>query len=303
MKFTKPALTLAQQVDLLVERGMTVADRHRLERILGSISYYRLSAYWYTYYQGSASDHRFKSGTDFEEVYATYKFDRDLRALLFEQMERLEIALRAQVIYHYSLAYGANWYEQKELFRKPSYCFKFNELLQKEMDRASEVYIRHYRSKYTEPENPPAWMTLELASFGQLSLLYKNLNTCDAKKRVAAHFGVHHSVLTSWLGTLSFVRNSCAHHSRLWNRKLPNPTQWPDKLTGWPAQQPLADKYNRIYPALCALAFLLRQLATHDHFAQRLIALIDKYPTIPLDYMGFHPQWKHEALWQHKPKP
>lgn len=166
------------------------------------------------------------------------------------------------------------------------------------MKKTSEVFIHHYRRKYTKPENPPAWMSLELASFSQLSILYKNLRSCEAHKAIARHFGLHPNVLTSWLETLSFVRNSCAHHSRLWNRKLPKPTLWPDRITfNWLEAKPKTDKLNRLYPALGATAYLLQRLATHDAFSEELRKLITDFPTVPLDYMGFPLMWEEEELW------
>lgn len=170
--------------------------------------------------------------------------------------------------------------------------------MQDEMKKTSEVFIRHYRKKYTVPENPPAWMTLELASFGQLSILFKNLRNNDARKAVAAHFGLHPNVLVSWLETLSYVRNSCAHHSRLWNRKLPKPTLWPELTAGmWLKIKPRQSRLNRLYPALATTAYLLQRLATHDAFPSKLKSLLKDFPTIPLDYMGFPEKWDQEELW------
>lgn len=298
MKFDKKPLDIEEQIHRLQSRGLQIPNENRAKAILASISYYRLSAYWYTFLCLPTSDHKFKPGADFEQVYDTYKFDRKLRLLLFDQIERLEIALRTQIIYNYCHDHGNNWYENKDLFRKPSFCFKFNEILQKEMKRTSEVFIRHYQKKYTEPENPPAWMVLELASFGQLSLLYKNLKTNNAKKAISKHFGLHETVLTSWLETISFVRNCCAHHTRLWNRKLPVPAIWPQKVKDWLVFEPENRKKNRLYPAISALAFMLGQLATHDSFPRKMQELTNEYPNIPLDYMGFTPQWKDEKIWK-----
>lgn len=171
--------------------------------------------------------------------------------------------------------------------------------MQDEMQKTSEVFIRHYRKKYTNPENPPAWMTLELASFGQLSILFKNLRNCEARKEVAAHFGLHPTVLVSWLETLSYVRNSCAHHSRLWNRKLPKPTLLPEIAEGtWLHIKPRQNRLNRLYPALAATAYLLKRLATHDAFPHKLKKLLSDYPKLPLDFMGFPEHWNKDDLWR-----
>lgn len=87
--------------------------------------------------------------------------------------------------------FESNWYERKDLFRgKDTYFTKLQDILSSEMKRISAVFINHYRRKYTNPSNPPAWMALELISFGQLSMLYKNLKSCPVRKRVTEHFGL-----------------------------------------------------------------------------------------------------------------
>ena len=133
----------------------------------------------------------FVAETTFDGVLNTYIFDRKLRLLIFDEIERIEISLRTKLIYEYSLEFGNNWYETKSLFRgKDSYFYKLQELLMSEMNKTSEVFIRYYRNKYTFPANPSAWMALELTSFGQLSMLFKNLKSNQARKRVAAHYGL-----------------------------------------------------------------------------------------------------------------
>lgn len=152
---------------------MVFDDIKSAELYLSGISYYRLSAYWYTFLTSPKNNHVFQAGTRFQQVINTYVFDRKLRLLLFDEIERIEIALRTQIIYSFCHHYGNNWYEDKKLFKTPKYYYKFQTLMLEEMNRTSEVFIKHYRDKYTDPANPPAWMVLELASFGQLSLLYK----------------------------------------------------------------------------------------------------------------------------------
>jgi abortive infection bacteriophage resistance protein len=248
MIFTKKPLSIEEQIIRLSERGMIIADEEKAKMYLSNISYYRLSAYWYTFLQNPKIDHRFIAGTTFEKAIDTYVFDRKLRLLIFDEIERIEIALRTTIIHHFCLKYGNNWYEDKTLYKgKDTYFYKFLELLIAEMNKTSEVFIKHYREKYDSPANPPAWMPLELASFGQLSMLYKNLKNCEAKKSVAKHFGLDEVVLESWLEALSYVRNACAHHMRLWNRKLPRTPLIPKKpKLVWLTENPAAGSQNKI---------------------------------------------------------
>ncbi|MBK7127794.1 MAG: Abi family protein [Crocinitomicaceae bacterium] len=303
MEFEKSAFTLDDQIDLLKERGMIISNDAKAKEYLSNISYYRLSAYWYTLLENPKTDHLFIEGTTFETAIDTYIFDRKLRLIIFDELERIEIAMRTTLIYNYCLDYGNNWYEDKALYRgKDTYFYKFQTILIDEMDKTSEVFIKHYRSKYTKPANPPAWMALELISFGQLSMLFKNLKNCNARKNVATHFGLDEHVFESWLDSLSYVRNTCAHHMRLWNRKIPRTPILPkNSKQPWLRELPPPDRNNRIYISLCMIAYLLKSVSPGNSFALKVSNLLDKYPKVPKQYMGFTNNWKSELLWKINP--
>jgi abortive infection bacteriophage resistance protein len=300
MDFNKTALSIEEQIALLQSRGMIISDVAKAKMYLSNISYYRLSAYWHTLLKNPKTEHLFFEGTNFETVIDTYVFDRKLRLLIFDEIERIEIALRTTIIHNYCLQYGSNWYEDKSLFRgKDTYFYKLQQILLDEMNKTSEVFIKHYRTKYTKPANPPAWMALELASFGQLSMLFKNLKNCEARKNVAKHFGLDEVVLESWLDSLSYVRNTCAHHMRLWNRKLPRTPILPRKTRHtWLLEIPEADKHNRIYISLSMIAYLLSEISPGNSFSKKIKDLLNKYPNLPKHYMGFTPNWHKEELWK-----
>lgn len=302
MDFDKKPLSVDDQILLLKDRGMVIDNNEKAKMYLSNISYYRLSAYWYTFLDEPKSEHNFKKSTTFDMALDTYVFDRKLRLLIFDEIERIEIALRTTLIHHYSLMYGNNWYENKTLFRgQDSYFYKFNSILQDEMNKTREVFIKHYRQKYKTPANPPSWMALELASFGQLSMLFKNLKNCDAKKNVASHFAIDEQVLTSWLESLSYVRNACAHHMRLWNRKLPRTPIIPSNpKLDWLVENPSTDKQNRIYLSLCVISYLLSSISPGNSFAKKITDLLNKYPALPKHYMGFTENWDKEKLWSVK---
>ena len=65
----------------------------------------------------------------------------------------------------------------------------------------------------------PIYALVEVFSFGTLSKFYKNMKNGD-KKIVAKSFGVGYTYLESWLESIVYVRNICAHYGRLYNAKL-----------------------------------------------------------------------------------
>ncbi len=216
MNYTKPPLTLNDQILLLESRGLTIPNKTTAKYYLSNISYYRLSAYMKSFQRYGDPNHRFMPFATFGRIIDLYSFDRDLRLILLDAIERIEVAFRCSFIYEYSIRHGNNWYEDAAHFQREH--AKSMVRIQKEIATSKEVFIEHYKNHYTIPPNPPALMTFEILSFGQLSILYKNTVISDAKKAVGDHFGVNYVVLESWIEHLVYIRNLCAHHSRIWNR-------------------------------------------------------------------------------------
>jgi abortive infection bacteriophage resistance protein len=300
MEFKKSALSFHEQIVLLQSRGMKFDNIDKAKSYLSNISYYRLSAYWHTFLNDPKDKHIFSDDTTFELAIKTYVFDRKLRLLIFDEIERIEIALRTQIIYQCSCFHGSNWYENDTLFENLNYHADFIQEIKDSIDRTQEVFIEHYKKKYTSPRMPPAWMTLELASFGLLSKLYKNLKRKPhpCKDEIANHFGLSWNVLESWIESLSNVRNICAHHSRLWNKKLPKSPIFAVKPHNlWLAIRPETEKMNRIYISLAITGYLVESFLKNSSFKRNLLELLDAYPTIPKNYMGFPPNWKDDPFW------
>lgn len=299
MKFNKKVLTIPEQIELLQSRGMIINDKEKAAHYLSNISYYRLSAYWYIFLEKPQVDHIFKKGSTFEQAIRTYVFDRKLRLLVFNEIERIEIALRTQIIHHFCMEFGNNWFENHSLFKKELYFDEFQKLVNKELKKTNEVFINHYKKKYTEPKLPPAWMTLELLSFGQLSLLYKNLKNVDAKKKVADHFGIHENILTSWLESLSFIRNICAHHGRLWNRKIPKSPIIPvTTREEWITELPLEEYRNRMYVVLACISYLLKSIIPNGSYNKKVQELLLEFNDIPTRYIGLTENWQKDPFWK-----
>lgn len=297
--FDKPARTIWDQLELLKSRGLTVEDDDRALSYLGNINYYRLSAYWYTFLEHPKQRHIFKNGTTFKQIIDTYVFDRKLRLIIFDEIERIEVSIKTRIIQEYSTCYGNNWYEDPSYFRNPDLCTKFLEVLDKEVHSSKEDFMRHFRLKYGTQHRPPCWIAFQLISFSQASILYKNLATCDSKKAVAKYYGVDEQILASWLETLSFVRNACAHHARLWNRNLPRVPQWPKRIDyPWLNTLPGRGLDNRIYTALSITRYLLSRIVDNSSFTKVLTDLLSDFPNIPTKRMGFTPLWSEEPVWK-----
>ena len=232
-EYTKQPLTYQQQVDLLKSRGLLIPDENRAVRLLSNISYYRLSAYMLPCKEiknGNYTD-RFIVGKTWDDVYSLYLFDRKLRLLVFDAIERLEISIRTQIIYQLSHKYGSHWQDNPSIFkviRKKDKDGKvveinvFNEInkhiLEQLNSNKSEVFLQHYRETYNKPSTPPSWMSVEIMYFNHLSKICSGLKQRSDIAAIAKFYSLPPDTFCSWLHTINYVRNLCAHHARLWNR-------------------------------------------------------------------------------------
>jgi abortive infection bacteriophage resistance protein len=294
--YTKKALTIDEQIAKLESRGLIIPDRDKAAHYLRNISYYRLSAYMLAY-QAKDGSHSFHPNTTFDSVLELYVFDRALRVFAFDAIERIEIALRTQLIHQMALQHGSHWQEDQKLFKD---YWAFDALRKQISDacaqRKPEVFIKHYMDTYDPPLQPACWMSLEILTMGSLSRVFGALADTSNKTLVADHFKVSWSVMQSWMHMLTYVRNLCAHHSRLWNRELGiQPALLLKPKHPW--IQPSYTNNRRMYYVLCCLRYLSLTINPSGSYTARLKVLMKKYPTVPYQYMGFPLDWEKEPLW------
>ncbi|MBU4348575.1 Abi family protein [Patescibacteria group bacterium] len=218
MQYNKPSLTFDKQADLLIRRGL-VSDNKRLIECLKNVNYYRLSGYLYPYRQ---SNDNFKTGTTFEKVWRHYTFDRRLRLIVMDAIERFEVSIKTQLIYELSHSYGAFGYASSDNFPKLSSKEhkRLTKTISEETDKSREKFVGHFKNKYGDKHKLlPLWMAGEIVSFGVALTILKGASD-QIRKNISAHYGIPDAVLISWIQTINVIRNICAHHSRLWNREM-----------------------------------------------------------------------------------
>lgn len=300
MKYDKPPLSIDQQIDLLISRGMVIPDRDRAVRYLTHINYYRLRAYWLIYeQQNDNGEHSFKSGTEFEQALALYIFDRKFRLLVLEAIERVEVSLRTRFAYVLANKYGSHAYLNRELFRSADIYAKCLESFREEYDRSRETFIEHYKETYTEPELPPIWAACEIMSFGQLSKWFANVKLRKDRNDIASVFNINEDILNSFMHHLTHVRNLVAHHSRLWNRRLTFTMmipRRPKEIAEWFNQK----ENRKIYNTLVMLGYMVSLMSPGSTWAERVKHLIDENSIVKPEYMGFPYNWKEVPMWRGK---
>lgn len=297
MKFSKPALTIEQQLDQLIQRGLHCNDRARALHYLTHLNYYRLGAYWLPF-EADHPSHTFRAGTHFEHVLNLYVFDRELRLLVLDAIERVEVSIRASWAYTLAHRHGSHAHLDAELFKKPARNWDYAQQIQKlesEARRSKETFIQHHYLKYEE-SLPPLWAVAEIMTLGQLSKWYGNLRQGSDRNAVARSYDMDETILTSFLHHLSIIRNLCAHHSRLWNREFTFtfrlPTHRPQAVIA--SLNPQDDR--RLYNTLTMLAWLLDCISPQHHWKSRLKSLLAQHGLDP-QRMGFPTGWEQMTIW------
>lgn len=209
-------LTTGGLIQLLKSRGLAFKDETKASHLLDHISYFRFKSYLMPLLQNKLTG-TFKSGATFEDAYTLYKFDSALRKLICAEMEKIEISLRTIISQELSHTYSPYWFTDKTLFSNQTKYSGILSGIEAELKRSDDDQILGFKKTYSN-QFPPSWMTMEVSSFGTLSLLFKYLNGGRTKRNIANHFGVADTVLESWIHSFVYVRNICAHHSRLWNK-------------------------------------------------------------------------------------
>ena len=299
--FVKQPTTIPEQIEILKSRGLIIDDEYLATLYLSNVSYYRLGEYWYSM-QSDKENHIFKKDAVFSDVIFLYEFDRELKILLFDVIERIEIGLRTKLIYHLSHEYDAWWFQNFDIFTDSLALTKTLANIEEEISRTKEKYIKEHFKKHKDDQRfPPAWKTLEQTSFGSLSKLYGNLkNTIKSKDTIAKELGtVNHTYLPSWLQSIAQIRNYCAHHSRLWNKNLPGSPKLLSKPPfDWVEDVPKQHEFQNLYIHLCLMKYLLNIILPKNDFTSRLSELFKKYPSVDPNALGMKPNWENEKLWK-----
>lgn len=300
MKFDKPAKNFDEQLDLLIERGLIIDDRARALHYLQHLNYYRLEAYWLPF-EESRNPHKFVKNTHFEQILDHYLFDRELRLHVLDAIERIEVSLRSQWAYHMSLNFGshAHLINSKGMRKKEHWSRDNLADLKTHVNRSDDQFIKHFLETYDE-EVPPVWVSCEVMSLGLLSRFYSNLGASKVRQAMAATYQLDEQFLEGFMEHLSYVRNVCAHHSRLWNRhlskKMPLPRGKPAGLKDNIFVNEAHRTEHKIYNTLVLVQHIMTVICANSHWAKSLNELIDKY-TIDVKRMGFPEDWKQRPLW------
>lgn len=327
MAYIKPWINIADQLTQLKSRGMQVSDETKATDYLERIGYYRLSGYWYDFRTRNAYSaldpvtrgkpkkvrierpvlDEFKPGTRFHDAVDLYVFDKKLRLLALDALERIEVALRVDLSHRLgqkdTFAYLKPDFFHENFSNKidpTSGLTRHHEWLTKHaalVTRSRETFMVHNKKKYGLPL--AIWVACEVWDFGCMSTLFAGLKSED-QDAIAQAYGVPDGrVFESWLRSLNYLRNVCAHHSRLWNRNVVEEPKLPasgvipalDAFIGDPSRR------TRPFLLLCICQHLMQVINPSSTWGSRLKRhLLEEFPKlthigITLHGMGVYEAW------------
>jgi len=302
-KYTKPALTIPQQIEFLISQGLRIDDRDLAAQALSAISYYRLSSYLLPFklHHQNSSPRQFKANATFDQIWQLYQFDRELRLLVISAIEKIEIAFRAALTNVTSNRFHPFWYVERQYFKtnktkankKRDFFDDYYKTVKGISSSKQEVFIQHYHQKYDDPEFPPIWMMIEALSFGTCSKMFDNIQSKEVRNEIASFLGQHTTIIESWIRSLAYTRNLCAHHSRLWNRWFVIPPMIPK-------QAPIEFDANGNY-RFRLIAFvidqLLEKIAPESNWKNNLFDLFHRNEHFSGIEMGYASNWRLDPFW------
>lgn len=325
--YSKPWLPVDAQIDQLASRGVDVGATPEAGQLLRAIGYYRLTGYLYPFrtserYEDDDGKTRirvlsdYRPGTSLAHAAQLIDFDRALRMLVMDGVERIEVSLRMQIGYVLGESSAFAHLEQAtfvssftESYEDPATgetTSKHREWLRRvaaRIDGSDETFVAHFREKYDG--QLPIWALTEVLELGHLGRLYSGLSNSLATMIAEAYQAPSKRVMASWIASLNYVRNVAAHHARLFNRKLVTAPSRPP-VGSVPLLDHLRDEESAkaiygVYNALAVTAYLLRSIDPQSGWPRRLVELLHTFPSAPgltVEAIGTHPRWTRLDLWR-----
>jgi len=283
LKEHQPSFSIDEQIKNLIEKGLIIRNETYAKSILNQISYFRLIK-GYSLGLKTKND-KYIEGTKFEDIVGLHSFNTSLRQALLTQIEKVEIRLRCRLANYFCDTYGVLGYENANNFQNPVFHAKLMTDIETEMERNNKIpFVKNFRQNYRDGKLP-FYALIELLSFGNLSKLFKNMKNAD-KKAVSSTFNIGYTYFESWIESLVQVRNMCAHYGRVYNCKLVTTPQ----LYKQYVEKGIDN--HRIFASILTLRHILPLDRHWDDFADSIVLLLEKHPSVKLELLGFPEDWK-----------
>ena len=296
---------LDEQIDILKSRNLVIEDEEKAKNILLKENYFFINGYRHMFLEPN-NNKKFIDGTTFDELYATFIFDRNMRNIMFKHLLVVENNMKSVISYQLSKKYG---YKEKEYLDPKNFTQdsikvrQVHDVLAK-MKRQIRVNGKqhsatlHYLSNYGYV---PMWILVKVLSFGIIAELFSILKYED-QKSIADIYKMDVQDLSTYLYLLASFRNLCAHEDILYNHRTQKVI--PDsKYHSILNIDKIENEYAYGKNDLFAVVIMMKQLLSDSEFSEFIeeigyeIDILDgKVNVVPLNVIlhkiGFPDNWR-----------
>lgn len=297
--------TLDEQIEILKSKGLIIEDYDRTKEILFRENYFFISGYRHLFMR-SIKENRFIDGTTFEELYATFVFDRKIRNIMFKYILIIENNLKSIISYQLSKKYGfkdKDYLNPKNFTQDSMKLRQVRDVLNKmkrqiRVNGQQHTATQHYLSNYGYI---PMWILVKVLSFGLISELY-NILKAEDELELSEYYNIDPESLSIYLALLSNYRNLCAHEDILYDHRTQRSI--PDTKYHYMLNIDMTDdEYNYGKNDLYAVIIIMKQMLREEEFRELIhelsyeIDVLDGIvETVPLNAIlnkiGFPDTWK-----------
>ena len=295
-QYPKKILSIPQQIQSYIDAGMEITSYAEVEKALKSVGFYRLRGYSFNLYDNAVK--KYIPGTKFEDVFNLYQFDEKLSVLIFSAITKIEVVLRVRLAEALLIHREPLILQDSSIFKDKKQYWQNMSAISSEISRSNDVFIKHNFDNHDG--EVPVWAAVEVLSFGTLSKIIKNLKTGTGSTysilatnyQYQSEKGIQvtpsKKMFSSWVQSVSVLRNMCAHHSRIYNRTIHTAPEILNTDKVMPASA-----HNGLYQILLAMKYLRSSNEDWTIFVDEFDKLIQKNNSIiSLTAMNLPIDWK-----------
>lgn len=273
----KKWLSLEEQIRLLRDRGLVIADEDHCRQVLKRVGYYHLSGYWRFFQVDPRNgDNTYRDGTTFATIAELHELDSRLRRLCLDQLMDIELALRMGFAYRFGelvSPYGA--LQNQQTFSSTGTQRPVHEEILGDLDRAKHQFVSRHRTSQGTYDALPVWIAVEALAFGTLSKAIEHCKTKEVVTTLADDFRVAHRGFSSQVRSFVALRNACAHLARLWNDVCKNPPLIPNNIVGRAKRSAGQFHPHSYYHVFVALDRFTGEINSSNDFLTRIDKLLE----------------------------
>ncbi len=285
--------TVEEQLDILRSRGLTINNEAQARDFLLRNNYYRISGYSLTLRKNDV----FSKSATFQNIVDIYHFDHELRHILLQYLEVIEVQMKSIYTYEFTKIHGPIGYLNEAFFTSKT---KHQEIIskadqQKKQRLPHEAYLKHFVNDLQQ--DIPLWAYVDLLTISDISFLY-SISEQPIKDSIARAFGLTmnkgSAILGNYMHSMTIIRNLCAHGSRIYNRLFEQKPSLNKREKALLRKNSNGEVDNAHF---YGFLLVMKRILPADKFSEMkdsIISLTKKYPFVRMDYYGFRSDWQQK---------